>query len=177
MKKTNSEILKAAEYILKNNNIPEKVVTWIMSELHYQAKSWNKDTTTTSGLHDPFEFNLFIKNYNDEAINFLSRNLEPVASEFVINNLRKISALVVSCLMQNHYSEYLKTGLFSDHKYLKTTGHALTMISHWTTENEKQIIFESEIGCVINLVYILDTCVSLLSKPEFIDNLYSCSFF
>lgn len=172
MKKTTAEILNNAENsLLVTHGVNSDVVSWIMSELKYQAKRWNQETTTTAGLHDPFEFNLFIKNYNSEAETFLSRNGEPEASELALINLRKVAGMIVSCLFQNGYEDYLKFGLFTDHKYLNTATHVVSFVSHWTQENEKQIIFQSETSCVINLVYMLDAIVTLVSKKHIINEL------
>jgi hypothetical protein len=73
----------------------------IESELDYQIARWNKETTVTEGKHSVAEFTVFMQDYLREAMTVLSRNGEPGASEQALHIIRKITAMGVSCMMQN----------------------------------------------------------------------------
>ena len=73
----------------------------IDSELDYQLQRWNASTTVTEGNHTVGEFLVFMQDYLREAFTQISRNGEPEASEMALNTIRKITALGVSCMMQN----------------------------------------------------------------------------
>lgn len=73
----------------------------LLSELDYQIERWNKDTTVTEGKHSVTEFLVFMDDYLREAKTMVSRNGEPGASEAALHIVRKITALGVSCMMQN----------------------------------------------------------------------------
>jgi hypothetical protein len=73
----------------------------LLSELDYQVARWNKDTTVTEGNHSVTEFLVFMDDYLREAKTMVSRNGEPGASEAALHIVRKITALGVSCMMQN----------------------------------------------------------------------------
>lgn len=77
--------------------------TWaaVVSELDHQIAVWNKETTVTEGNHSVAEFVLFMQDYVREATTVLSRNGEPFASEAALHIVRKITAMGVSCMMQN----------------------------------------------------------------------------
>lgn len=70
-------------------------------ELDYQLVAWNKDTTITEGKHSVGEFINFIDDYLTEAKLIISRNGEPDASRAALHNIRKITAMGFSCMMQN----------------------------------------------------------------------------
>lgn len=79
----------------------EQAFDAVSSELDYQASRWNVNTTSTGGNHTTAEFVLYMQNYLHEAATVLSRNGEPAASEAASHIIRKITALGVSCMMQN----------------------------------------------------------------------------
>ncbi len=145
--------------------IPQREQQWLMSELDYQSKRWNKDTTSTEGIHDVFEFATFIQDYNNEMIHILSRKGEPVASEEAMHILRKIAAMCVSALYQNGYINSLKFGFLNEHSFLKNPTHASNLINHFLQQMfESQLFMREDSHC--NLDSIFNVCLSVALKTE-----------
>lgn len=68
-------------------------------ERAYQGTRWNRDTTETGGVHEGIaDWLLYMESYLNEAKEHLSRNGEPGATEFALNNVRKVTALGVACM-------------------------------------------------------------------------------
>lgn len=145
--------------------IPQREEQWLMSELNYQSKRWNKDTTSTEGIHDVFEFATFIQDYNNEMIHILSRKGEPVASEEAMHILRKIAAMSVSALYQNGLIDSLKIGFFDDHTMLKNPTHASNLINHFLNQMfESQLFMRTD--AYLQLNFIFNVCLSVALKME-----------
>ncbi len=73
----------------------------IDSEREYQDRRWNCETTPTCGRHSVTEFMVYMRDYLEEALHYVSRSADPQAEEFALNNIRKITALGVACMEQN----------------------------------------------------------------------------
>lgn len=151
--------------------IPQREQQWLMSELYYQSQRWNKDTTSTKGIHDVFEFATFIQDYNNEMIHILSRKGEPVASEEAMHIIRKIAAMCVSSLYQSQNIDnlkfgYLKFGYFNDHSFLKNPTHAANLINHFLMGIYKDQLSMSYESANNQLTFIFNVCVSVALKAE-----------
>ena len=79
----------------------DEALSAIVSELDYQNKKWNPETTATCHDHTVGDYLVYMKNYLDEAFAQLSRNGDPVASNLALNTIRKVAALGVACMVQN----------------------------------------------------------------------------
>ena len=77
----------------------------IQSERNYQEKMWNEDTTSSAGLHSESEFLVFMQDYLREAMNIVSRNPEPQASEDAAQTVRKVCAMALACAEKNDWVE------------------------------------------------------------------------
>lgn len=84
--------------IITNLGFSEKAADCILKERDYQDFRWNENTTPTCGIHTELEFLVFIDDYLTEAINILSRNYEPKASNDASHNMRKIAAMSLAIL-------------------------------------------------------------------------------
>lgn len=84
-----------------SQNQIEKLIKCIESERAYQNKIWNLNATGTGNLHSNLDFITFIKSYINEAIDIVSRNGEPKASEKAGHILRKISAMALVSVEMN----------------------------------------------------------------------------
>jgi len=73
----------------------------IDSERRYQDMRWNASTTTTEGNHNVTEFLVYMRDYVEEALHYLSRNADPEATKFALNSVRKVATLGVACMEQN----------------------------------------------------------------------------
>lgn len=73
----------------------------IDGERAYQARRWNEDTTSSGGRHSVTEFLVYARSYVNEALEHVSRNADPGATDFALHSLRKIAALAVAALEQN----------------------------------------------------------------------------
>lgn len=91
--------------ILEEMKFNQKFIDCMLSEREYQEMMWNKNTTESGGYHSHMEFFVFIKDYLDEAINLLSRNPEPEASDKASHNIRKIGAMSLASLEKNSSME------------------------------------------------------------------------
>lgn len=78
-----------------------EVYKLIDGERDYQQSLWNEDTTESKGLHTPTEWLVYMQDYLTEAIHVASRNPDPHASDMVMNNIRKITAMGVAAMEQN----------------------------------------------------------------------------
>ena len=77
----------------------QEVYAAIDGERAYQATRWNTSTTATGGKHeDVTSWLVFMRDYVEEALHFLSRNGEPGATRFALHNVRKVTALGVACM-------------------------------------------------------------------------------
>lgn len=79
----------------------EEAYSAIDGERAYQAKKWNESTTASGGFHSTTEFLVYMQDYVNEALHFVSRNADPEAQEFALHNVRKVAALGVACMEQN----------------------------------------------------------------------------
>lgn len=82
----------------------EEVYQAIDGERAYQEKRWNCETTASCGNHSLTEFLVYIRDYTEEALHYVSRTADPAGQDFCRNSLRKIAALTVSALEQNGVS-------------------------------------------------------------------------
>jgi len=78
-----------------------QVYELIDGERDYQDKKWNAETTETSGKHSPAEWLVYMQDYLTEAFNLAARNADPEASNLVMDNIRKITAMGVHAMEQN----------------------------------------------------------------------------
>lgn len=100
-----------------NEKFSKDAIEAINSELDYQSKTWNEDTTASEGNHKDNEFLVFIEDYLKEAINIVSRNGEPEASKRASNNIRKITAMVYSSSILNKWEHELIEAIIENKKY------------------------------------------------------------
>jgi len=108
----------------------EKIMVAIISEREYQDNIWNENTTSTNGKHTHIEFYLFMISYLNEAIDILSRNPEPKASNEAAHILRKIAAMAVASSEQN---TQLKDAFSTHHKSpleAKNINESVAFLSH-----------------------------------------------
>lgn len=79
----------------------QEVYAVIDGERDYQDARWNQNTTSTGGVHSVTEFLVFMQSYLNQAIDQVSRNAEPEASQMALDTIRKLTALGVVCMEQN----------------------------------------------------------------------------
>jgi hypothetical protein len=92
------------------NQVPPKCANSIKSERDYQESIWNKDTTSSIGLHSNEEFLVFMQDYLTEAFHIASRNAEPKASKDAAVIVRKVCAMALATAEKNKW-----TDLFLEH--------------------------------------------------------------
>ena len=73
----------------------------IDGERAYQAAKWNEKTTPSGGRHSPVEWLVYMRDYVEEALHFATRNADPAANHFAMENIRKVAALAVAA-MEEH---------------------------------------------------------------------------
>ena len=71
------------------------------SEDAYARAKWNEDTTASGGSHSPAEWLVYMQDYLTEAIKYASRYADPESRELVLNTVRKITNMGVTCMVQN----------------------------------------------------------------------------
>ena len=79
----------------------EKVYEALDGERAYQDSCWNSSTTSSAGVHSPNDWLIFMHTYLLDAMHFTSMVGEPAASEYVMNNIRKIGGMCVAAMEQN----------------------------------------------------------------------------
>jgi len=77
----------------------DEVVEAIKEEREYQDKLWGK--TLSRGRHSVSEYILYMEDYLQEARHIVSRSVELEASEKATHILRKVGAMIFSCMEQN----------------------------------------------------------------------------
>ena len=77
-----------------------QVYEFIDDERADQDDKWNRDTTTSAGQHSHGEWLLYMQDYLTEAINMSTRNPDPKATDLVMENIRKITAMGVAAMEQ-----------------------------------------------------------------------------
>jgi hypothetical protein len=85
----------------QTGTVQEEAFEAIRGERRYQDQRWNGQTTSTGGIHSVTEFLVFIRSYLNEAMEHVSRNAEPDASDHALGIVRKIGGLAVACMEQN----------------------------------------------------------------------------
>jgi hypothetical protein len=160
-------VLNIKEYILKNKNkifekivsefnIKKEVVISIKSERDYQEKLWNKDTTSSAGIHTNSEFLVFIQDYLNEAVHIVSRNPEPKASEEASHVLRKITAMAIACAEKNKWLDVMEDEQRSNvHKNVNIV-QSLSLIQHCINKSIESIylnnsLFKTYISLIFNI--------------------------
>lgn len=73
----------------------------IGNERAYQDAIWCAATTPTEGKHSPTEFLVYIGYYLDKAKADASNKPDPIAKLAILDSIRKVAALAVSCMEQN----------------------------------------------------------------------------
>jgi hypothetical protein len=73
----------------------------LISERNYQDKRWAADITSTGGRHSVTEFFVYIRDYAEEALHFLTREANPEASAKGLHWARKVGALALACMEQH----------------------------------------------------------------------------
>lgn len=86
---------------LTSQLISKLAIEALFSERKSQEKSWNPETTSSGGQHNELEFLVFMQDYLRDAINIVSHQSEPTASNKAAHNLRKITAMAMSCAEKN----------------------------------------------------------------------------
>lgn len=79
----------------------DDVYKLIDDERDYQSKKWNEETTQSKGFHSPAEWLVYIQDYLSEAVHVASRNPDPLATDLVMCNIRKIASMSVAAMEQN----------------------------------------------------------------------------
>lgn len=69
------------------------------SERSYQEHRWGDEHRRNP--HSVTEFLVYMRDYVEEALHFLSREADPEASERALHWVRKVAALGVSCMEQH----------------------------------------------------------------------------
>lgn len=72
----------------------------IDSERAYQKKWEDPSMTDSGGKHSVTEFLVYIRDYTEEALHFLSREPDPICEPKALHSLRKIAALAVAAMEQ-----------------------------------------------------------------------------
>lgn len=75
----------------------KEVYEAIDGERAYQQQRWAHSACHGTD-HSPIEFLVYMRSYVNEALEYVSRNPEPEASERAMHNVRKIAALAVACM-------------------------------------------------------------------------------
>jgi len=77
-----------------------EVYAAIDSERDYQDRRWNKDTTTSEGLHSWSEWIAYMEDYLAEAKHLLARNAQQTTERPVAEIMRKVTAMGVKAMEQ-----------------------------------------------------------------------------
>ena len=123
------------ETILLEKNYTQYAIDSLFSERQYQEALWNDKTTDTAGMHTNEEFLVFIQDYLREAINIVSRNAEPKASNKAAHNLRKITAMVLASAEKNDWIEELLSTEWRN--MVKPDGSLVTSLSYLQSYTNK----------------------------------------
>ena len=79
----------------------EDVYKLIDGERDYQDKRWSYWTTETGGVHtSACDWLVYMNDYIQEAMHFVSRNGDPEAKDFAMENIRKVAAMGVAAMEQ-----------------------------------------------------------------------------
>lgn len=87
----------------------QEVYAAIDSERDYQDHRWNDSTTTSGGLHSLEEWCVYIRSYNNEAMETLSRGPKQEVDAKALEIMRKIAGMAVSC-MEQHGAPHRRSG-------------------------------------------------------------------
>ena len=79
----------------------KKVYKLLDAERDYQDMRWNESTTNSRGVHNPYEWLVFLQDYLTEAFHKAARLPEPGAKEATMDMIRKIAAMGVCAMEQN----------------------------------------------------------------------------
>lgn len=77
----------------------EQVYEVLDGERDYQDEKWGP--TPSQGQHSPTEYLVYMKDYLDEAMSDATRGVDPEATEQVLHDIRKITAMGVACMEQH----------------------------------------------------------------------------
>ena len=79
----------------------EDVYKLIDGERDYQDERWSYGTTETGGVHTSSnDWLVYMHDYIQEAMHYNSRNGDPQAKDFAMENIRKITAMGVAAMEQ-----------------------------------------------------------------------------
>jgi hypothetical protein len=79
----------------------EDVYKLIDDERDYQDLRWNRETTSSEGVHTPEQWIVYMEDYLAEAKHILSRQATQVADPQAMEIIRKVTAMGV-CAMEQH---------------------------------------------------------------------------
>jgi hypothetical protein len=79
----------------------EDVYKLIDGERDYQDKKWCSGLTESDGIHtSACDWLVYMHDYIQEAMHFVSRNGDPEARDFAMENIRKVTAMGVAAMEQ-----------------------------------------------------------------------------
>ena len=79
----------------------EEVYKLIDGERAYQDKRWNRDTTSSEGIHTPQEWLTYIVDYAQEALHIGAREPDNICKLKQMDIVRKIGGMAVAAMEQN----------------------------------------------------------------------------
>lgn len=79
----------------------QEVYEAIDTEREYQNKWKDPNLTDSNGEHTSTEFLVYIRDYVEEALHFMTREPDPVCMPKAQHSLRKIAALAVAAMEQH----------------------------------------------------------------------------
>ena len=72
----------------------------IDGERDYQDSRWNRDTTSSNGIHTSEQWIMYMEDYLNEAKHILSRQATQVADPQAMEIIRKVTAMGVCAMEQ-----------------------------------------------------------------------------
>ena len=78
----------------------EDVYKLIDGERDYQDSRWNRDTTSSNGIHTSEQWIMYMEDYLNEAKHILSRQATQVADPQAMEIIRKVTAMGVCAMEQ-----------------------------------------------------------------------------
>ena len=158
---TNANIINHLQVELVDKNIiSQKCLDALTSELKYQTKTWNEETTESAGNHSEAELSVFIQHYINHAIEAISTKPEQKATNEAAEDLRKIAAMVLNCYIQKNDMEQINFLIKSfDYNYARLpVGEVLLAIQHCLTEINQAVFRSSKATLSIFLPAIFALC-------------------
>lgn len=79
----------------------KEAINIVEEEIDYRNKIWNKETTSSEGVHSPEEWLMYIEDYIDEAKHLLTRENVQTSYPKAMSIMRKVAAMSIIAITQN----------------------------------------------------------------------------